>query len=318
MQYVFFDIECACVYKDTAKICAFGYCLTDEQFNILEKEDLLINPQGKFHLTDGKGREGIVLPYDYSKFGKYPTFSRVYPKIRRLLESKDHIVLGHATTNDVKYLTLETKRFHLPAFKFDFYDTQIMYMANIHSFERQYGLELIAQDLNVEFTPHRAVDDAYATMRVAEAMCHKEGISLSEFIRKYELIPGRAEHGAIIGVTSREKELFLEEKRLAKEARDQLHIEFCRYVETTSHKKGFVKNNDWKGKVFTFSREIEYDIERAKKYIDVVYTNGGKYTTKSENCTVYLRAETDSGKRLQNAQRMNAEIWQQADLDRYL
>ena len=42
MNYVFFDIECACVYKDVAKICVFGYCICDEKFNILKKEDILI------------------------------------------------------------------------------------------------------------------------------------------------------------------------------------------------------------------------------------------------------------------------------------
>ena len=52
MNYLFFDIECAGVFKNMAKICAFGYCLTDENFHIIEKEDLLINPQGHFHLTD--------------------------------------------------------------------------------------------------------------------------------------------------------------------------------------------------------------------------------------------------------------------------
>ena len=74
MKYLFFDIECAGVFKNVAKICAFGYCLTDEQFHILEKEDILINPQGGFHLTDRKGEQGLVLPYEYSSFKKYPTF----------------------------------------------------------------------------------------------------------------------------------------------------------------------------------------------------------------------------------------------------
>ena len=30
MEYVFFDIECACVYKNVAKICVFGYFVCDE------------------------------------------------------------------------------------------------------------------------------------------------------------------------------------------------------------------------------------------------------------------------------------------------
>ena len=72
MKYLFFDIECAGVFKNVAKICAFGYCLTDEQFHILEKEDILINPQGGFHLTDRKGTQGLVLPYAYDSFKKSP------------------------------------------------------------------------------------------------------------------------------------------------------------------------------------------------------------------------------------------------------
>ena len=48
MKLVFFDIECAGVHKTYAKICAFGYVVCDGQFNILEKEDILINPRGRF------------------------------------------------------------------------------------------------------------------------------------------------------------------------------------------------------------------------------------------------------------------------------
>ena len=84
MQYLFFDIECAGVFKNVAKICAFGYCLTDENFRILEKEDLLINPKGNFHLTDRKGEHGIVLPYQYGEFKKYPTFPEYADRIYKL------------------------------------------------------------------------------------------------------------------------------------------------------------------------------------------------------------------------------------------
>ena len=106
MKYVFFDIECACVYKNTAKMCAFGYVVTDGKFQVIEREDILLNPKGKFHLTDRKGREGLVLPYEYEDFKKYPVFSAEYPRIKALLEDKDAVVLGHATVNDVNYLNL--------------------------------------------------------------------------------------------------------------------------------------------------------------------------------------------------------------------
>jgi histidyl-tRNA synthetase len=91
MKYLFFDIECSIVSKTAAKICAFGYCLTDEKFNILDKQDILINPQGGFHLTDRKGTQGLVLPYKYEEFKKYPTFcekaDEIYAKMSKKFSS---------------------------------------------------------------------------------------------------------------------------------------------------------------------------------------------------------------------------------------
>ena len=104
MNLVFFDIECASVFKYTAKICAFGYVVCDEQFNILEKKDVLVNPKGKFHLTDNRGDRGLVLPYEYSEFKNYPTFPQVFADIKKLLEDKNNLIFGHATLNDVNYL----------------------------------------------------------------------------------------------------------------------------------------------------------------------------------------------------------------------
>ena len=179
MEYVFFDIECACVYKNVAKICVFGYCVADENFNILRKEDILINPNGKFHLTD-RGGDGIVLPYDYDDFKKYPDFKAFYPKIKQLLEGEDKLVFGHAAVNDVKYLNLETKRYKLPSFAFQFADTQVLYMAMTETFDRQAGLESLTQIFEIDYTPHCAADDAYATMRIAQAMCERDGCTLPE------------------------------------------------------------------------------------------------------------------------------------------
>ena len=101
MKFVFFDIECAGVHKTYAKICVFGYVVCDEKFNILEKEDILINPRGKFELTDRKGEKGITLPYEYSEFAKQPDFRAVYPRIKALLEDEEACVFGHAVLNDV-------------------------------------------------------------------------------------------------------------------------------------------------------------------------------------------------------------------------
>ena len=44
MRYLFFDIECC----NGRNICEFGYVITDDKFNILEKKDFTINPENKF------------------------------------------------------------------------------------------------------------------------------------------------------------------------------------------------------------------------------------------------------------------------------
>jgi DNA polymerase III epsilon subunit-like protein len=346
MEYVFFDIECACVYKDTAKICAFGYCLTDEQFNIIEKEDLLINPKGKFHLTDRRGKAGLVLPYDYQDFKNYPDFPQVFPRIRKILEGKDKLVFGHATNNDIKYLNLETKRFSLPPFSFAFYDTQLLYMSMIGSFEKQLGLESVAQALNVnvdvspatpalvtaqaaqaaqatqaaqaaDFAPHRAVDDAYVTMRIAQEMCKKEGVSLSELLQKYDVRPGKTSKGNTLNGTSDSFKAFDDERRSAREEREKKHFEFSQILESFNHRKQ-VKNGVWSGKVFSFSHEIENQAEKAKQYLSVIYSRGGRYSGRALNCDVFVRAQEDNGKRVQNAADVQAEIWEEEQLAQYL
>lgn len=301
MDFIFFDIECACVFKETAKICAFGYCLTDENFNIVAKEDILINPKGKFHLTGSHGKEGLVLPYDYTDFKKHKIFPEEYKKICSLLQADDRLVFGHAISNDVKYLNLETRRYKLKPLSFTFYDTQLIYMTKLNSFSRQFGLESITQDLNVEFTPHRAVDDAYATMRIAQAMCEADGVTLPGLIEKYGIIAGKTAGGKTVPVTSEAKIKHAEDVRIAREAKEKAHAEFCNYVEKNRPKKrsAAVRNGPWQGKNFCFSREIEGDVQISKEYVRQIYGRGGMYVFRTENCTVYVMRTAEETARSQ-------------------
>lgn len=307
MKYVFFDIECASVTKEFAKICVFGYCVTDEQFNIIEKEDVLINPKGGFHLTDRKGREGIVLPYDYEEFKKCPPFPQVYPKIRELLEDENHVVFGHATFNDVKYLNLETRRFRLPALTFSFYDTQLLYMSMTNAFDRQYGLESIVQAMGVDFIPHRAADDAYATMRVAQAMCAREGRPLKEVLEKYGIKAGCTAKGRTVNGSSAAGARDAEERRKRKEAHEKAHIEYCLFIERKNLGKN-AREGEFSGKVFTFSRMIEYEPQVVKAYAEEVYRRGGKCSSHVDRCNVYVSGNDVNDRRLQRARESNAEV----------
>lgn len=315
MEYVFFDIECACVFKSVAKICAFGYVLTDENFHVLERTDILINPRGRFHLTDRKGKEGIVLPYKYEDFKRYPTFPAEFDRLKSLLEGKERIVCGHATMNDVNYLNLETKRYRLPSFEFEFFDTQFFYMDTVEDFSHQLGLSTVAEALGVEFTPHRAVDDAYATMRVCEELCRREKLTLPKFIDRYAVSPGKIINHRIRNLSSRGYRKYRDEREELRAAHCKAHEEFYRYVN--KHMNRRKRGGSLEGKIFCFSREIEDDIEISRKLLETIFASGGQYTSHPTECNVYIGRE-DVGMRGMSALTAGAAFVRYEDLERIL
>ena len=300
MNLVFFDIECASVHKTTAKICAFGYVVCDEQFNIIKKEDILINPKGGFHLTDRRGEKGIELPYDYSEFKKHPPFPAVYSFIKELLEDKNNLVFGHAIMNDVKYLDLETRRFHLPPFNFSFSDSQIMYMTHINDFSRQFGLEYITANLNVDFTPHRAADDAYATMKIVEELCRLRGVSPLCIDADLGIKRGRISGHNAVKPSSRAFDGYVRERAAARERRSRNRTKFYIYLSRRKRKK----SGPLFGQVFTFSRNIEDDIDTSIPLVGEIYEKGGTYTQKLNECTVYVCQDNDDTVRTKNARQL--------------
>ena len=68
MEYIFFDIECANCFQGRGKICSFGYVITDESFNVISKNDILMNPHSRFHLCGHGNHPGITLGYDEKTF----------------------------------------------------------------------------------------------------------------------------------------------------------------------------------------------------------------------------------------------------------
>ena len=312
MKLVFFDIECAGVHKTFAKICVFGYVVCDENFNILEKEDILINPKGRFELTDRHGDKGLKLPYEYGEFKKYPPFKHVYGRIKELLEDKDALVFGHAVLNDVKYLNLETKRFKLPSFNFAFADSQLIYMTYKNDFSRQAGLEHIAQDLGVEFTPHRAVDDAYATMRIVEAICKAKNCGATELLEELKFSLGRIEKYYIKSPQSARQKAYKNEKKSAKEARSRARIKFHNTVFSKKPKKGALN-----GKTVFFARCIEDDLEISLPLINKLYEVGGRYAQKVDDCDICVHTEEREA-RTQKAVTLGKKIMSLEEFKEYL
>ena len=313
MKLVFFDIECAGVHKTFAKICVFGYVVCDEKFNIIEKEDILINPKGRFELTDRRGEKGLQLPYEYGEFKKHPPFKQVYNRIKTLLEDSDALIFGHAVLNDVKYLNLETKRFHLPSFNFAFADSQLIYMTYKNDFSRQAGLEHIAQDLGVEFTPHRAVDDAYATMKIIEAICKAKNCSAPKLLEELKFSLGKIENYCIKSPQSARQKTYKNEQKSAKEARSRARVKFHNTVFSKKVKNG----GALKGEQVIFARCIEDNLDLSLPLVNKLYEAGARYAQKVEECDICVHTDISEA-RTQKAKALGKRIMNIEEFKEYI
>ncbi len=217
MRFLAFDIECARVCKTAAHILSFGYALADENFQVLEKEDILISPGTKIYVHNKKG-EGIDLPYTDEDLKTQPKFPAVYRRIRDLLEDKDTVVVGHATMNDARYLNLDTQRFHLPPLRFRFYDTQMLCAGVAEDYTAFRGLEHIAKEWEIEYSAHCSMEDALLTLKILETLCKKEG-GFAQMIHRLGVEPGRVLGYDAFPSTTAAYRAILEERERKKQQR---------------------------------------------------------------------------------------------------
>ena len=220
------------------------------------------------------------------------------------MEGEDKLVFGHAAVNDVKYLCLETRRYKLPSFSFRFADTQVMYMAMTNTFDRQAGLEALTEIFEVEYTPHCAADDAYATMKIAEAMCDKEGKTLPELIEHCRLRLGKIGDYQFSGCSSQARAKYISDKAKAKREKGERRAKFNDFVYGYRVKP---QSREFKGRRFSFSRSIEEDVPLAKRLVKAIVARGGRYSMKLSGCNVFIEEDGDTSVRRDAAHKLLGE-----------
>ncbi len=278
MEYLFFDIECANCNDGKGKICSFGYCLCNENFSIIEKEDIIINPQAPFCLNGGYSRKDyITLAYPESVFLSSPTFSEHYEKIKSLLTAKDTFIVGHAVGNDVNFLLSECERFNLPLFSYDFYDTQEIHRLYTKS-QNSHALSAICAEFDIEPTIlHRSDEDAFMTMQVAKKLCELANCDFPSLLKMYPQCLGTVENICY----RREK------KRQAKS--------FIAFIANLRVINAVDKSLD--NKVFTFSKKLEStDYAFSAGLVQAIANRGGYYTFTRNLSDFYVMNDTDDNK----------------------
>ena len=182
MKYLFFDIECS----NGHNICSFGYVIADQSFCILQKEDIVINPESPILLAPHGKRPKIQLAYSDDYLKHQPTFDAFYPKIKGLLCDKNTILFGHSISSDFGFLNLACKRYNLPGLEIEGYDMQKAYQM-VSNCQHVQSLESIIEELQIshELVFHKSCDDAEATMLICQKIFEKYQLNMQNFKKKF-------------------------------------------------------------------------------------------------------------------------------------
>ena len=179
-SFVFFDCECANTFDGVGKICSLGYVICDDELNIIESEDVVMNPECEFdwYILSGKG--DIRLAYSKDYFRARPNFESYYKEIKKLFTTGNRYIGGFAVSNDVSFVNNACERYNKQYINFRAFDAE-------KYFEQKYGkkqkLSQWALEFGVNLTKyqtHKSVDDAIITMLCLKAECKKSEKSIEQ------------------------------------------------------------------------------------------------------------------------------------------
>ena len=308
MKYTFFDIECANCFQGRGKICSFGYVVTDEEFNVLEKEDIVIDPHSKFHLTGRGNRPGIVLAYEEEEFKSAPRFPHFYRKIKELLTDTDSLIFGFSVISDAGYIKSECERYKREIFDYDFIDVQRIF-TDMKSLTNTPSLLHAAEEFNADETQdvHKSDDDAYLTMKVLKGICKTSGLSVPQVIEKYPNCKCWCRDGVIDTEYTRYKEL-LKAQKLSKMERltgsqrrnwicasKENHYEFSKYVSRVFC--NFKADTPIRKKKICISNLYEdYHFAEMMNIVSLLAKMGASYTSRVQICDIFVEAELKNTK----------------------
>ena len=182
MRYLFFDLEYATSKGGNIKICEFGYVVTDEKFAVLERDNLIINPNIYKYEWDWRVVR-TILRRDISEYESNPSFPYYYPKIEKLIAGADYII-GHSLNGDAKALNDDCQRYEKPSLNYDFYDIKSIFKEYSNT-KKDTSVEnmLVALGIDGEQNTHDAETDAYNTMLELKKMLDSLEFSFEEIIQ---------------------------------------------------------------------------------------------------------------------------------------
>ncbi len=294
MRILSFDIESCNGNPREASLCSFGYCISDENFNVIEKKDILVNPVPKRFILGNKWGKGIKLAYPEKDFRSSPLFCEIYEQIVNLFSSCD-LVLGFSIVNDLNYLNCACCYYGLHNFNFKFIDVQDIY-ALLHNGEHT-SLDKIMKDYGVDFKVHQSDEDAWVTLVLLKKICQEKGMTIQELIDYYGIIFG--ENG-VGGYKVSYSLAQMTQKHGLKRTNKITRYLFLKHLERKRKTSG-----ELKGKSFHFSKKlILNDLDLSRNLVNGIYLKGGIYNLSLEDAHIFVKLD---GEILENGELVFAE-----------
>ena len=172
-RFLFLDIECSNTDYCEGKICEFSYCLFDNEWNLIEKKEILLNPgegeENDFKLLGRPDSRDLHLQYeedDYKAYRDAEEFPFHEKAISELLFDPDTVVLGYEVESDLRFLAYTYARYGIKMGRLTGIDVKRIYEEvlgrTMHSLGDLVGRFVPSQEAkSLRF--HAAIDDAYAT-----------------------------------------------------------------------------------------------------------------------------------------------------------
>lgn len=295
MNYLFFDIECANCDHGNGKICSFGYVKVNESLDVVEENDIIINPKAPFHLRGygANAKVNIELAYPESVFNSAEPFPKHYDTLKALLTEPDTLLFGYAPENDAGFLRSEFERYRLPMINFDFYDVQRLFK-HCTSDEEDGNLVSLSSaceklGIDPDIANHKSSSDALATAMVLKKLCQEQNLSPVELIKKYPLCVGSLKNGNLTASYFKPRPALLpSEKNMMKSINKDRFKNVLRKLAITFP--------SCKGKRVCFSWSYEYyHFSEMCVLATELMRNGYRYTAKVSECDIFVKKPSGFG-----------------------
>ena len=270
MKYLFFDIECSNCFKGIGKMCEFGYVLTDENFNVIKKDDIPMSPGrgegNRFHLKGRKHEKDLELAYEYDYYYSLPEFPAFYNRIKSIMEDKDTICFAYSMDNDIPHLYHACTRYRKQPFNYTCYDVQ-KFVATYLEMKGQTALkeacqQIVGPNSTVQLQEHLSRDDAMMEMMVFEAICKLQNISSKELLEKSDMAKTNS-MDYMNGIKEHQRKV--NNRRAGRD----LYLSLC--IESDQ----YLNDEKYNGKHYNISVETKTHLDDLKKAITAIKEKDG-------------------------------------------